>query len=131
MLEKLIQDKGLNGMFELPGFTGNLAAELSKASIFAMTSRSEGLPMVLLEAKLMKLPSVSYDILTGPSEIILNGVNGYLVEPENVDAFAISLARLMKSEKLREEFSANSWDNIGKFDSAEITKKWIRLLDSL
>ena len=96
-----------------------------------MTSRSEGLPMVLLEAKLMKLPNVSYDILTGPSEIILNGVNGYLVEPENVNAFAESLARLMESERLREEFSANAWDNIGKFDSAEITKKWIRLLDSL
>ncbi|HIT58446.1 MAG TPA: glycosyltransferase family 4 protein [Candidatus Faeciplasma pullistercoris] len=130
-LENLIRDRGLNGVFELSGFTGNLADKLSKASIFAMTSRSEGLPMVLLEAKLMKLPSVSYDILTGPSEIILNGVNGYLVEPENVNAFAESLARLMESERLREEFSANAWDNIAKFDSAEITKKWIRLLDSL
>ena len=40
--------------------------------------------MVLLEAKANNLPLVSFDIETGPSEIIRNGIDGYLIENNNL-----------------------------------------------
>ena len=49
-----------------------------KSAIYVLTSLMEGLPMVLLEAKAYRLPIVSFDIETGPDEIVDDGVNGYL-----------------------------------------------------
>ena len=56
--------------------------------MFVMTSQMEGLPMVLLEAKSWGLPLVSFDIMTGPSDIIQDGINGYLIEEGNIDEMA-------------------------------------------
>ncbi len=51
-----------------------------QASFFCMSSRFEGLPMVLLEAQSYSLPIVAFDCDTGPAEIIQDNVNGKLVE---------------------------------------------------
>lgn len=63
----------------------------SEASIFCMSSRFEGLPMVLLEAQSYGLPIISFDCDTGPSEIVGNEINGYLVEPLNIQELSNKL----------------------------------------
>ena len=76
-LEALVRERGLSGTVELPGFAGDMAAAYAGASLFLLTSSSEGIAMVLLESKYFRLPLVSYDILCGPNEVILDGVNGF------------------------------------------------------
>ena len=96
-----------------------------------MTSRYEGLPMVLLEAKVKKLPLVSFDIDSGPSDIIEDGVSGYLVPPFDTDAMAERICELIEHPELRQKFSDHAWDNIDKFRKEAVVQKWVELIDGL
>lgn len=123
-LEKLVNELGINKQVVLPGNTNNMAAKYQEAAMYAMTSEMEGLPMVLLEAKSWGLPIVSFDVMTGPSDIIRDKINGYLIEQGNVEAFAEKVENLIESKNLREEFSRNSQLDMERFSIEVILKKW-------
>lgn len=94
-----------------------------------MTSRYEGLPMVLLEAKANKLPIISFDIDSGPSDIIRNNLDGYLIEPFDVEEMADKVNFLIESPEKRMIFSANSDVNLDKFSKKNILNKWLNLIN--
>ncbi|MBF8455350.1 glycosyltransferase [Proteus mirabilis] len=56
-----------------------------------MTSRFEGMPLVLLEALSFNIPLIAYDCNTGPSEIINNNENGLLIENDNSEMYIAGL----------------------------------------
>ena len=74
------------------------------------------------------MPLVSFDIMTGPGEIIRDGVNGYLVPPGDTAALAEKICRLIENEELRRDFSENSQVDIERFDSVEIIEQWEKLI---
>lgn len=131
LLQTMIYNCGLENNIILVPFTSDIDKFYLRASVYLLTSRSEGLPMVLLEAKYYRLPSVSYDIINGPSDIILDGVNGYLVPPKRPDLMAEKLALLLKNDELRNSFSEHAWDNISCFSQKTILKQWTELLLTL
>jgi glycosyltransferase involved in cell wall biosynthesis len=94
-LEARIRDHGLERSVFLQGYSDTLHAQMAAASIFAMGSRREGYPMVLLEAMSCALPVVSFDCPTGPREIVDDGVDGLLVPDGDIDGMAASLSRLI------------------------------------
>ena len=96
-----------------------------------MTSQMEGLPMVLLEAKSWGLPLVSFDIMTGPSDIIQDGVNGYLIEEGNIDEMAERIVELIKEDSKRKAFSKESQRDMDKFEMKKITSQWNELVKNL
>ena len=96
-----------------------------------MTSRFEGLPMTLLEAKSYKLPIVSFDIKTGPRECVLDEVNGYLVQDENIKLLSDRICDLVEDDKKRINFSQHALDNTEKFDINKIVDEWKMLLNSI
>lgn len=128
-LEKMVRDNGLENNVFLPGATENLSDEYKKSAIYVMTSEMEGLPMVLLEAKSYGLPLVSFDIMTGPSDIIRDGVNGYLVSYGDVEELTEKIAKLIDSDELRMNFSSNASLDMEKFDFNEIMNKWNMILE--
>ncbi len=81
----------------------NLAAVYQHAQIYAMSSRAEGFPMVLLEAMAAGLAAVSFNC-TGPDVIIRDGIDGFLVKQNYTDLLAKKMAELMKNDALRSEF---------------------------
>lgn len=87
--------------------------------------------MVLLEAKSWGIPIVSFDIMTGPSDIIRNGENGFLIEPENVDVMAEKMLRLTLDEELRKSFSDKSVLDMQKFSVERVKEQWETLLKNL
>ena len=129
-IQKVIRDNNLQKQLILTGLVNNINPYLAKARIFVLTSRSEGLPMVLLEAKAYRLPSVSFDI-SGSNEIIEDGVNGYLIKDFDCEAMIRKLAHLIENEALQNEFSANSWNNLSKFQMDGIISRWDTLLKQL
>ena len=104
---------------------------MTNSSIFAFSSRYEGFGLVLLEAQAAGLPCVSFKCKEGPEEIIDDGVNGFLVEPLNVDLFADKMRLLMQDESRRIEFSKNSTKDLNRFDRELIINKWDKLLKEL
>ena len=102
-IEAEIDTRGLNDFVKIRGVTESIGEVYSGAGVLVMTSYYEGMPMVLLEAGLYGIPLLSFDIPTGPNEIIVNGVNGYLVEDGEIDEMANRICELVvnESERLR------------------------------
>lgn len=93
---------------------------MQKASIYVMRSRSEGLPMVLLEAAQNELPMVSFDIQTGPSEIIEDGKNVFLIPPFSLDNMREKIEYLIQHDEVRKMFSKNTQYIQERFDVHQI-----------
>jgi glycosyltransferase involved in cell wall biosynthesis len=92
-------------------FLGNVAREAlidvyRRARILAIPSRSEGLPLVLLEAQWLGLPAVASTV-DGLPEVIVEGENGLLVPPEDAPALARALIRALTDEALYERLHRN------------------------
>ncbi len=103
----------------------------ANASVLVMTSRSEGLGLVLLEAMAFGLPCVAYDCPVGPRSIITDGVNGFLVEDGNATAFAEKLALLFENKDLRKKLGANARQSVSKYDLDAIMLQWKTLFERL
>lgn len=130
-LERLIRKNGLQEQLLLTGRVKDVSAYYKKAKIYVLTSRREGLPMCLLEAKLFRLPAVSFDVATGPAEIIEDGVNGYLVEPCDCQAMADRLEALMENKDLWEQFSENAHRGLEEFQLEHVLELWNNILEEL
>lgn len=125
-LSKLLK---IDDTIEINSSTDNIAQYFKNASFYCMSSRFEGLPMVLLEAQSFGLPIVSFDCDTGPAELINNGVSGYLVEPENIEKLSEAMTKMMNLDKnsyLR--MCMNAKENVNNFKVNEIVKKWLAIL---
>lgn len=130
-IEKLILENNLENNIFFKGTVSNLKLVFLDYSIFAMTSKYETFPMVLLEALSVGLPIVSYNCPTGPNRIISNNEDGFLVDYLNVDDFSIKISKLMSDEKLRLKFGEKAKLNAEKFQIDKIMSKWVSLFNEL
>ena len=99
------------------------------ASVFVLSSRYEGFPIVLLEALAAGLAVVSFDCPTGPSEILTDGTNGLLVPPEDVPALAAALDRVMADEALRRRLAAAAPGGRAPVLRQKVGRRWDELLE--
>ena len=120
-----IASKELNERVLLPGRVGNAGDWYRRADLYAMSSRFEGFPNTLLEALAYGLPAVSFDCLTGPADLIRDGVDGYLVQPQDGPAgLATRLAALMQDPARRAAFAANAGDVKQRYSFATVGQAW-------
>ena len=127
-LKQLSLDLNLNSSVQFIPPTKHIEQQFLEASLFVMSSRFEGLPLALVEAKAFGLPTISYDCETGPREVITHEVDGLLVEPENVTALAEAIKVLIKDPLKRRAYAANSLGKAKKYRLEEIIKRWDDLL---
>jgi glycosyltransferase involved in cell wall biosynthesis len=129
-LLQTIADKGLKRVFIMPA-TPDIKEEMLKSSVFTLTSRYEGAPMVLIEAMQCGLPIVSYDTRCGPRDIIDDGVSGFIVKEDDERTFGVKLRTLMDDQPRRVEMGAAAKRLSGqKFGEEVIMKRWKELLES-
>lgn len=115
-------------------FTGPLdhdkvIEEMNSASVFAMTSLSEGFPFVLIEALSCGLPIVAFDVRVGPRAIINDGVNGFLVKDEEYSEFAQKLCSLIEDGSKLTDFSKNALSRAADFSEETILNKWMKIIN--
>ncbi len=130
-LEKLITEKSLQGCVLLPGRTDKILEHYRKASIFVLSSRTEGFPNALAEAMACGCAVTAFDCKTGPSDMIENGVNGLLVKNGDIDALAESLQRLIDNAHLRDKLSTEAVKIGRKLHLQTIGDQWLNLIQSL
>lgn len=127
-LRALIKNLEAEEQVFLEGEQKNIDAYYQRSKIFAFTSSSEGFPNVIGEALSSGLPVVAYDCVAGPSDMITNGKNGYLVPLFNQEIFKQKLARLMSDENLRFGVSNNTGQNIKAFRTEYVADQYYQFL---
>lgn len=128
-VQNLISEVGLENKLVLKGLEKDIYDKYSKYSMEVLTSLFEGFSLVLLEGKACWLPEVSFDIYSGPSDLIQDGINGYLISPFNVQIMADRICLLIDNPDIRKSFSFHAGDNMNKYSKSYIIKNWITLLD--
>lgn len=129
-LENKIKEYRLEDKILLKGIEENIGSKYLENSIYIMTSRFEGMPMVLLEAQSYGLPIVSFDCPCGPRDIITNGKDGYIINFGNIEEMVNKILKLIENYDLRKDFSKNAIKNVDKYSKDKIIKKWENLLDN-
>lgn len=130
-LKRLIRKCGVADNVRLMGAVQNLEEEMESASLFVLSSRFEGLPMVMLEAMRKGLPVVSFDCPTGPREVIEDGKDGLLVADGDIDALAGAMTELIEDEQKRVRYGAAATAKAAGFSLAVVGPTWDTLLSSL
>lgn len=126
-LEENIKKNNLTDSFILAGFTNDVYSKMQESAMFVMSSRFEGYPMALIEAMACGLPCVSFDIHCGPSDIINDGVNGFLVEFNDIRGMADKIMLLIENPELLLDMSCHSVEKSKSFDSDIVMDNWKRL----
>ena len=113
------------------GPAAGIRQEYLDAAFLVMSSRYEGLPMVLLEAQAAGLPAVSFACKCGPRDVITDGVDGILVPEGDVSGLAAGMQRLMADAGLRRTMGAAAYRNSERYDKERIMALWEDLFQGL
>ncbi|GAA3347005.1 hypothetical protein GCM10020358_60150 [Amorphoplanes nipponensis] len=126
-----IGELGLADQVRLMGTTRTLDEHLAGASAYVLSSRFEGLPMVLLEALTVGLPAVAFDCPTGPAEIIEDGRNGLLIPPEDVPALADGICRMIEKPEERRAMGRAALASSERYTIGTVKLAWEKLFAEL
>jgi len=116
ILRKKIQSQilhfGLQDSFTLTGWRKDIPKLLSNIDILVLTSLWEGMPISVLEAIRCAKPVVATDT-GGIREIVVDGYNGFLVKPQDIQSMSEKLSLLLNNKGLREKMGGLGKDNLG------------------
>ena len=95
-LNTISNELGINAQVDFKGYVPHASTELTDYSFLLLTSKSEGQPLVLLEAMARGCIPISYDMRYGPRDTIRHGVDGFLVPPDDIDALTETIKSFLK-----------------------------------
>ncbi len=127
-LEGQVRKLKISGSVMLTGKVTNIDDYYRDSDIVLMTSRYEGLPLVLLEAKSWSLPVIAYDCPTGPREIITPGEDGFLIAPNDQQHFVAKLNQLARDDALFYTMCRKTRTTCQRFDESVIKQAWLSLV---
>lgn len=119
---------GIDDKIVFDGFRNDIQEIMATSEIFILCSRYEGLPMVLIEAMSQGMCCISYNCVSGPSDIITNDFNGLLIENQNMELMSLKLNQLINDENYRNDLRINGPKSVKKFSTEIIGKKWEDLI---
>lgn len=122
-LEQLSKDLNISDDIDFPGFVKNPLAFLSRADLFVLSSRWEGLGNVLVEALAVGTPVISTNCPNGPFEILEGGKYGQLIPMEDSKAMAEAIIKVLSGD-----FAAAPWEKKHLFNIDQIVEKYLELL---
>jgi GalNAc-alpha-(1->4)-GalNAc-alpha-(1->3)-diNAcBac-PP-undecaprenol alpha-1,4-N-acetyl-D-galactosaminyltransferase len=128
-LSKLVNELGIDDKVQFVGEVKNISDYYDKAEIFALSSRKEGLPMVLIEAMNHGCACISFNCVSGPSEIITDKVDGLLIDDDDCQSFQQGLRELMNNEDLRLKIGRAAVSKSKQFSIEHIGPQWITLIN--
>lgn len=120
---------GLQGRVFLVGTVGNVGDWYSACDLYVMSSRFEGFGNTLAEAMAYGLPVISFDCETGPSDIIRQDVDGWLVPAGDLDALVAALAAMMSDEGQRQRFAKRAIEARDRFSLRRVAGQWEALFE--
>ena len=127
-LQAIISNNNAEDKVVLAGKQSDVENYYKKSKIFAFTSSSEGFPNVIGEAMSAGLPIVAFDCVAGPSEMIRDNYNGFLIPMFDYRLFQKKLELLMNNEDLRTKFGENAKKDIKNFSINQIGEQYLQFV---
>jgi glycosyltransferase involved in cell wall biosynthesis len=134
-LKLLVKNLHLDEKVVFLGAIKEIDKVFSKSKIFVLPSRSEGFPNALIEAMAHGIPSISFDIVAGPAEIIKDNINGVLIKDNDIKAMSVAINKLILNENLRSSFGENAFQKAREFEISnsldsmiDIYKKYLKII---
>ena len=115
---------GLADRVELPGAVPDMAPEWARASVCAMSSKTEGFPLVAQEAMSAGVPVVTYDCPSGPRELVEDEVSGLLVGAGAKAGLAAALRRVTTDDALLARLGEGALAASDQYDADAIAGRW-------
>ena len=128
LLSKKIINLGLQEYIKILPPIPNVESYYKSASVFMLTSYTEGFGMVLLEAISFGLPCISYDCPSGPRDIIKNEYNGYLIPMDDFESLKSALLKLIYNKDTLIKLSNGAFESSSKWNDEVILNKWKKVL---
>jgi glycosyltransferase involved in cell wall biosynthesis len=126
-LSTLAASLGLTDRVVFAGSQADVTPFLRKSRLFLLTSDSEGLALSLMEAMMCGLPAVASDV-GDLSDLVKNGVNGWLVPRRNISAFSEKIVSLLADPKRYQTFSRLAREHALAVGLSAISARWERIL---
>ncbi len=126
-IKQMLVEKNVQDHVRLLGRVSDMKSLYAESSIFALSSRMEGFPMVLMEAMSQGCACVAFSV-GGSSDEMMSDRSGALIKDGDVSSFEAALIRLIENEKEREVFSQNARKEVSKFSVAKFVDDWEKLI---
>ena len=130
-LKSIEQKQNTKNKIQYLGQVKDMKSLYRDSSIFILPSRWEGFPMALLEAMSQGCTCISYDLVTGPNEIITDGFDGILVKDQNIEEMTSKLIMLIEKSDKREKLAKEAIKSINQFSMEKIVDRWESLLSDV
>ncbi len=121
-LKRIAQENSMGSHLILAGYRRDIPDIIAACDIFAFPSFHEGMPVSLCEAMAGGLPVVCSRI-RGNVDLVKNGINGYLVDPDDIAGWTYTLTTLLADENLRQTFQENALSSITDYSHENVTKE--------
>jgi glycosyltransferase involved in cell wall biosynthesis len=128
-VRRLIDELDLARSVQLLGARTDPLAYVARSTVFALSSRNEGMPVSILEAMALGRPIVSTDCPSGPAWILADGAHGLLAPVGDATALGDALVRMLEDAPLRERCSAWGRRRAADFSPAAITDRYLDLAE--
>lgn len=122
-----VQERHPDWQLDIHHNTKDVTAAYLGASIYVMTSRFEGFPMVLVESMTCGLPVVALDCNYGPREIIEDGQTGFLIPKDDDEMFVRKLCYLIENEDERRRMGQAARESVKRFNRTDVMRQWLKI----
>ena len=130
-LKKLSQEYGISDKVRFLGQVDDMQSLYRAASVFALPSRLEGFPMVLIEAMSQGCACISFEIKEAVYEIIHDRVDGLIVEDGNLTQFADRLSLILQDHSMRIKLGTAAVKNIARFSQDAFLQRWESIINNV
>ena len=127
-LQKIVSRNNAEDKVIFAGKQADVDSYYTGSKIFAFTSGSEGFPNVIGEAMSARLPVIAFDCVAGPSDMIIDNHNGFLIPLYDYGQFQVKLEMLMRHEELRNRLGENAKKDIIRFSVSSIGEKYYNFI---
>lgn len=127
-LNSMINEFDLSKNVTLHDFTADIGKVFSNARLSILSSSVEGWPMTVMESLFNSCPVVSFDVNYGPSEMLKDGINGYLIPNQDVLAMSHKIRDILRDDKLAADLRSNCHSSMLEFTHESVGSKWRNLL---